>query len=527
MAPNPPPLPSGLLSRSAHEFNRKKAWNLHFQSDSALLPINETLTSTSQQKTTQPRYTRYQQRQSLLPQPQLNPNLNSQQQPISPTISPTPSISPTPTVSPTLIAIPTISLTATTSPISSVPTPSPTPAISISLPPTVSTIPSAISPTSQTTPQITTQISVQTAQSKFDVSPQTHLHTTTQASDIFSRPVSPNTNNNNAITHNNSIELKKRGIHRRDLVKGSTALPPNMAFVPKKRPTPLPSPPESPFQQLAPTSSTIQEPEEQITTVTPTSNQQPLHFLEANHAAASNTSISSDTSSSSNSSVSSPHSISVVSLGGVSMRGVREHRKEAVGVIGSGKATNSSSSSPQHNPHQVLYSQLQAPDPFSFLAHPPASPSSLFFGTHSPLHFSAQLPAISSATQASPNQLYSSEPILPPPHSHSHSHFLHDHHIVQHDYDYDYFDNDNSSGYDNDNGSLGIDGSSTPSILTTSSSSTNSSGTSDSTPSTTISTYDLFAPSPNPLFISPISSAYLPSHFSCQSPSSSPSPSPE
>jgi hypothetical protein len=246
------------------------------------------------------------------------------------------------------------------------------------------------------------------------------------------QPLSPtngvNNNSNVTIHTHNSTELKKRGIHRRDLVKGSTALPPNMAFVPKKCPSSLLPSSESPLQQTEITSSSLishkHSPDLQNTT----------------------TKVDNSISSSEVESNSVDGSASVVSLGGVSLRGINTQRRETIGVIGSGKNISSPQHSVQSIQFQALDSLSQASDPysyvpdsFSFLTTSTISPSSLFSSSRSPLHLSSPLPLSNHITTLHnssplPNSTYdlfasSSNPLFgsnvfdsPPPDSSS---FLH------------------------------------------------------------------------------------------------------
>lgn len=444
----PPPLPSGPLSHSAHELSLKRPWNFRSQSDSALLPVNENILSVSPGQQRPSRY----QRQPILPlQPQLNTQLSPQlHPPLNPLIQPAPPPLQHATVSVKLHApVPTqgereqpkiqihkaqpqLQLQEqikNTTPTSIITRTTQNRVTQSSQTPLIQTAESQI-----TQPQATAAHNKQTSPPQVQPSFQPQSQSQQVQSPVSHPPLSPNppsqvsqlysphhahpqnsnnkaqpprsptnmlasssNNNSNSFTPN-LVELKKRGIHRRDLVKGSTALPPNMAFVPKIRPTHIsPSSPQE-YSPVPPQAEGISSP-------LPTPG--PLLFPDAvsepdpgAHTPNSDTSFN-----------------SVVSLGGISLRGVNTQRKETIGVIGSGKVTHTSPqpdlqpsnqlpdlflsmSTPliQHKAIDVARSDdpnppvTQVLDPFSFLTSSATLPTSLF--TSSPLHPSSPLPPL-------------------------------------------------------------------------------------------------------------------------------------
>eukprot|EP00026_Physarum_polycephalum_P000137 Phypoly_transcript_00137.p1 GENE.Phypoly_transcript_00137~~Phypoly_transcript_00137.p1 ORF type:complete len:1242 (+),score=287.70 Phypoly_transcript_00137:2577-6302(+) len=530
--PKPPPLPSGTFSHSAHELDRKReSLTLRSHSDSALL--NEGILVHTMKNPVQQR-TRFQQRQPLLPlQPPLNPQLNPHLPQLNPQLNPhlqqgfTKPLSPAPIPLPqpeqkedppktqpkqakqnnkvqpqqtTQIAetqIPQSSQTASQA--ATQPTAQPMQAAQktaqTSTPMTQATQASRATQVQQTQAAQTTQVSQsaqspQTAQSTQSVqsnqpvhSTQTALQATThsaqtgqtetaQSQTAHAQPsLQTQPDAQSTAPSNNSIELKKRGIHRRDLVKGSTALPPNMAFVPKKRPTPFPSPPPKSSSPPPASPSSSPPPFASLPRRSPSLPQHvgnissplsPLTRRQSTDAIPTFRILTREKQEPRENLVISENSpffntpASVMSLGGVSLRGMSTQRKEAIGVIGSGKNSTPShppahtpppsthippppttphtsplpNISPQPTPSRSLvgdmFSQanLFPHDSFSFLADPDASPSSLF-SDRSPLHVSSPLPCSSHSSPLHnsaplPNSTYdlfapSPNPLFAPP----------------------------------------------------------------------------------------------------------------
>lgn len=433
------------MSLSAHEFSArdKHTWNVRSQSDSALLPTTESgAIPFSTAKVGLQQRPRFQQRQphpmqpimhnmqgSQLPPLQLNPQLNpiaappaakpimqlqmelkartARSQPTKTTTQQSPPLGISPPKSQEILQ-PQLApprLTQIQPPQKTTNQPAyATQQHNATSPPNAGPAVSLIYTTSTNTSASTVTASISTS-----TTPTTTTTTTTTTSSATA------TTNQNTSSQN-LVELKKRGIHRRDLVKGSTALPPNMAFVPKKRPTPppLPSPAVSPQPQEEVISSPLSPLPRRHSSAEP-------NYEFPNFAQQPALSTSSESYAPFTRRDSSDSSISVGSLGGVSLRGVTSTRNsDTLGVIGSGKSAYSSPPTPP--PAQSLQSipvlqslpSLQssaglppAPDMFSFLSGSSNQPSFFAGSPRSPLHIA------SSSSIPSPS-LRSSSPLSNP-----------------------------------------------------------------------------------------------------------------